>query len=110
MLAWAIKYRDAVWDHDEGRRVSEVAYTAFTSRPRNLRVTARLIVRRGKRLNPKTVPEDQGGLFAAHRHPALVRPVGRHSRCLRSAAVVLGVCQRAREVAGRGPDRVALGG
>jgi hypothetical protein len=76
--AWrSIKYRDAVWDQAEGRWVSEaeiaeVEYTAFTSKAKNLQVTARLIVRRVKRLNPKTVPEGQGELFAAHRHHALM--------------------------------------
>jgi hypothetical protein len=76
--AWRpIKYRDAVWDEDEHRWVSEaeiaeIPYTAFASRAKDLQVTARLIVRRVKRLNPKTVPEGQGELFAAHRHHALL--------------------------------------
>ena len=76
--AWKpIKYRDAVWDQDEGRWVSEaeiaeITYTAFTSKAKYLQVTARLVVRRVKRLNPKTVPEGQGELFAAHRHHAFL--------------------------------------
>jgi len=76
--AWRpIKYRDAVWDQDERRWVSEaeiaeIRYTAFASKAKNLQVTARLIVRRVKRLNPATVPEGQGELFAAHRHHALL--------------------------------------
>lgn len=76
--AWRpIKYRDAVWDEDEHRWVSEaeiaeIQYTAFASKAKDLQVTARLIVRRVKRLNPKTVPEGQGELFAAHRHHALL--------------------------------------
>jgi hypothetical protein len=74
--AWtAIKYRDAVWDQDEARWVSEaeiaeVEHTAFTSKRKDLHVTARLIVRRVKRLNPVTVPEGQGELFAVYRHHA----------------------------------------
>jgi hypothetical protein len=76
--AWTpIKYRDAVWDQDEGRWISEaeiaeIRYTAFASKAKDLRVTARLIVRRVKRLNPATVPEGQGELFAAHRHHAFL--------------------------------------
>lgn len=76
--AWRpIRYRDAVWDQDEGRWVSEaeiaeIRYTAFASKAKDLQVTARLIVRRVKRLNPATVPEGQGELFAAHRHHALL--------------------------------------
>ena len=77
-IAWKpIKYRDAVWDEDEHRWVSEaeiaeIPYTAFASKAKDLQVTARLIVRRVKRLNPTTVPEGQGELFAAHRHHALL--------------------------------------
>lgn len=72
-----IQYRDAVWDPDEHRWVSEaeiaeIRYTAFASKAKDLQVTARLIVRRVKRLNPATVPEGQGELFAAHRHHALL--------------------------------------
>src|SRR6185312_9728540 len=76
--AWTpIKYRDAVWDEDEHRWVSEaeiaeIRYTAFASKAKDLQVTARLIVRRVKRLNPATVPEGQGELFAAHRHHAFL--------------------------------------
>jgi Transposase DDE domain group 1 len=70
-----IKYRDAVWDADEQRWVSEaqiteIEHTAFTSKAKHLHVSARLIVRRVKRLNPKTVPDGQGELFAVHRHHA----------------------------------------
>lgn len=76
--AWTpIKYRDAVWDQDEARWISEaeiaeVRYTAFASKKQDLQVTARLIVRRVKRLNPKSVPEGQGELFAAFRHHAFL--------------------------------------
>ena len=76
--AWKpIKYRDAVWDAEEHRWVSEaeiaeIRYTTFASKAKDLQVTARLIVRRVKRLNPRTVPEGQGELFAAYRHHALM--------------------------------------
>ncbi len=76
--AWkAIKYRDAVWEQEEARWVSEaeiaeVEHTAFTSKKQNLHVTARLIVRRVKRLNPTSVPEGQGELFATYRHHAFM--------------------------------------
>jgi hypothetical protein len=76
--AWTpIKYRDAVWDPEENRWVSEaeiaeIRYTAFASKAKDLQVSARLIVRRVKRLNPKTVPEGPGELFAAHRHHAFL--------------------------------------
>jgi hypothetical protein len=76
--AWRpIKYRDAVWDQDEARWISEAeiaetTHTAFTSKNKKLHVTARLIVRRVKRLNPASVPEGQGELFAAYRHHAFL--------------------------------------
>ncbi|MBR7839671.1 IS1380 family transposase [Actinospica durhamensis] len=74
--AWKpIKYRNAVWDQDEGRWISEaeiaeIPYTAFTSKKAALHAPGRLIVRRVRRLNPATVPEGQGELFAAYRHHA----------------------------------------
>lgn len=76
--AWTpIKYRNAVWDDDERRWVSEaeiaeIPHAAFTSKPTKYHVTARLIVRRVKRLNPKTVPEGQGELFSVWRHHAFL--------------------------------------
>ena len=73
--AWVpIHYPNAIWDEDEQRLVSdaEVAevpyFTAFTSRRKADHISARLIVRRVKRLNPKTVPKGQGELFSAYRH------------------------------------------
>lgn len=75
--AWSpIRYPNAVWDEAEQRLVSdaevaEVGFTAFTSRPRAEQVTARLIVRRVRRLNPDTVTSGQGELFGAHRHHAV---------------------------------------
>ena len=71
-----IRYPNAVWDEDEQRLISdaevaEIEFTAFTSRPRRQHVTARLIVRRVKRLNPAGVAAGQDALFAAYRHHAV---------------------------------------
>jgi Transposase DDE domain group 1 len=73
--AWVpIHYPNAIWDEDEQRLISdaEVAevpyFTAFTSRCKADHISARLIVRQVKRLNPKTVPPGQGELFSAYRH------------------------------------------
>ena len=75
--AWtAIHYPNAFVDPDTGDLISdaEVAevpvFTAFTSRPKRQQVTARLIVRRVKRLNPQTAA-GQDELFAVHRHHAV---------------------------------------
>ena len=75
--AWTpIRYPQAVWD-DEGQcwisdaEVAEISFTAFTSRRKSDHVTARLIVRRVKRLNPASVPAGQGELFTAYRHHAV---------------------------------------
>jgi hypothetical protein len=72
-----IKYPNAIWEEAEGRwvsdaQVAEIDYTAFTSRAKAEHVTARLIVRRVKRLNPKTVPAGQDELFATYRHHAVL--------------------------------------
>jgi Transposase DDE domain group 1 len=75
--AWvSIKYPKAIYDQDEQRwisdaQVAETTYTAFTSRARRHRVTARLIVRRVKRLNPKTAPQGQDELFSVYRYHAV---------------------------------------
>ena len=72
--AWVpIHYPNATWDEDEQRLVSdaevaEIPFTAFTSRRKADHISARLIVRRVKRLNPKSVPQSQGDLFSAYRH------------------------------------------
>jgi hypothetical protein len=73
---WAsIHYPNAFVDTDTGEliseaQVAETPYTAFVSRPKNQQVTGRLIVRRVKRLNPKTAP-GQDGLFDVWRHHAV---------------------------------------
>jgi len=72
--AWVpIHYPNAIWDEDEQRLVSdaevaEVPFTAFTSRRKADHISARLIVRRVRRLNPKFVPDGQGELFPDYRH------------------------------------------
>lgn len=75
--AWApIRYPQAVWDEEgscwiSDAEVAEIGFTAFTSRRKTDHITARLIVRRVKRLNPASVPAGQGELFAAYRHHAV---------------------------------------
>lgn len=78
--AWTpIRYRHAIWDDQEGRWVSEaevaeIGFTAFTGRRRSEQVSARMIVRRVRRLNPATAPAGhraQGELFAAYRYHAV---------------------------------------
>jgi hypothetical protein len=70
----AIKYPNAVFDEQAGRWVSdaeiaEITYTAFTSK-KGRAATARLIVRRVKRLNPQAaVGQDE--LFATWRYHAI---------------------------------------
>src|SRR5450759_763945 len=49
-------------------RVTSCRNTAFTSRRKADHISARLIVRRVKRLNPKSFPAGQGELFSAYRH------------------------------------------
>jgi hypothetical protein len=75
--AWTpVKYPRAIWDEQAGGWVSdaEVAgtgYTAFTSKKKELQVTARLIVRRVRALNNKAA-EGQGELFPAWRYHAIL--------------------------------------
>jgi hypothetical protein len=75
--AWtAIHYPNAFADPDTGELISdaevaEVPFTAFTGRRRAEHVTARLIVRRVRRLNPDTAPAGQGELFAVWRYHAV---------------------------------------
>ena len=75
--AWvSIKYPQAIFDEQEQRwisdaQVAETTHTAFTSLAGKHHVTARLIVRRVKRLNPATAPKGQTALFAAYRYHAV---------------------------------------
>ena len=78
--AWTpIRYPQAVWD-EEGQcwisdaEIAGTSYTAFTSKPKTQQVTARLIVRRVKRLNTDALPAGQGDTL---RHLALPRRVHR---------------------------------
>jgi Transposase DDE domain group 1 len=64
----------AIWDEDQGRLISdaevaEVPYTAFASK-KHRAITARLIVRRVKDLNPQAT-RGQDELFANWRHHAV---------------------------------------
>jgi hypothetical protein len=74
--AWtAIHYPQAFVDDHTGQLVSdaevaEIGYTAFTSHPTTKQVSGRLIVRRVKRLNPNTAPE-QDALFTVWRYHAV---------------------------------------
>jgi hypothetical protein len=66
-----IRYPNAIYDEDEQRwisdaEVAEITYTAFTSK-KKYAVTARLIVRRVRRLAPPA----QGELLPAWRHHAI---------------------------------------
>jgi hypothetical protein len=71
--AWTpIKYTRAIFDEDQQRwisdaEVAEIPYTAFTSKPKAKHVTARLIVRRVKDMNP----DNQSELFTAYRYHAV---------------------------------------
>jgi len=75
--AWVpIKYPKAIYDEEQQRwisdaQVAETTYTAFTSKGKKHRVTARLIVRRVKRLNPKAAPQGQDELFSVYRYHAV---------------------------------------
>ncbi len=74
--AWTpIKYPEAIYDDDQqawisDAEVAETTYTAFGSRPANRQVTARLIIRRVRRLNPDTAA-GQGELLPGHRYHAV---------------------------------------
>ncbi len=76
--AWIpIRYPHAIYDIDEQRWVSdaevaEVPFTAFTNRRHAKHITARLIVRRVRRLNPHvTACGGQDELFAVYRYHAV---------------------------------------
>ena len=75
--AWTpIHYPNAIFDEAEQRwisdaEVAEVLFTAFTGRRQAEHVTARLIVRRVKRLAAAGTAAGQQELFAAHRHHAV---------------------------------------
>jgi hypothetical protein len=75
--AWTpIRYPHAIFDDQEQRWVSdaevaEVEFTAFTGRRKAEHITARLIVRRVRRLNPQHVPAGQAEMFAVYRYHAV---------------------------------------
>jgi hypothetical protein len=72
--AWVdIRYPQAIWDEDEQRwisdaQIAEITYTAFEGT--GYAITARLIVRRIKRIDPKRDAR-QDELFSAYRHHAI---------------------------------------
>ncbi len=74
--AWTtIRYPNAIFDEQQQRwisdaEVAEVPFTAFTSHRKAEHVTARLIIRRVKRLNPK-VAKTQGELVPGYRYHAV---------------------------------------
>jgi hypothetical protein len=68
-----IRYPQAIWDEDERRwishaQIAEIAYTAFEGT--RWAITARLIVRRVRRLNPQQ-KTGQDEMFALWRHHAV---------------------------------------
>ena len=71
--AWTtIKYTNAIFDDAHQRWITDaevagIDYTAFTSKPKAKQITARLIVRRVKDMNP----DHQSELFTAYRHHAV---------------------------------------
>ncbi len=72
----SIRYPQAIYDDESQQwisdaQVAETTYTAFTSKPRKHQVSARLIVRRVKRLNPETAAQEQSELFTVHRYHAV---------------------------------------
>lgn len=72
--AWVdIKYPQAIWDEDEQRwisdaQIAETSYTAFGGT--RWQITARLVVRRVKRLDQQQVP-GQGELLPGYRYHAV---------------------------------------
>jgi hypothetical protein len=105
--AWTpVKYPKAVWDEEGQCWISDAAtartgYTAFTSKPKKQQVTARLIVRRVKRLTTDAVPAGQGTLFGTWRyHAAFTNQAGGSG--LRSSSV------RSGRISLTAPTRVVL--
>jgi len=97
--AWtAIRYPHAIWDEAQqgwisDAEVAEVPFTAFTSRRKAEHITARLIVRRVKRLNPKA--KTQGELLPGYRYHAVFADTTlglvEAEACHRDHAVIEGV-------------------
>jgi Transposase DDE domain group 1 len=76
--AWTpIRYPRAVFDEQlqqwvSDAEVAEVSFTAFTSKPKRLQLSARLIVRRVRDANPDHLQRNaQGELFRVWRHHAI---------------------------------------
>ena len=75
--AWVpIRYPNAIFDDHEQRWVSdaalaEIGFTAFTGRRHTEHITARVIVRRVRRLHPATLAAGQAEMFAVYRYHAV---------------------------------------
>jgi hypothetical protein len=75
--AWVpIRYPNAIFDDHEQRwisdaEVAEIGFTAFTGRPTAEHITARLIVRRVRRLNAATAATGQTEMFTVYRYHAV---------------------------------------
>ena len=97
--AWtAIRYPHALFDEAQQRwisdaEVAEVPFTAFTSRKKTDHITARLIVRRVRRLNPNA--KTQGELLPGYRYHAVFTnstfALVEAEACHRDHAVIEGV-------------------
>ena len=108
--AWtAIKYPNAIYDEQTGEWISDaeiakVPYTAFASK-RAHRTDGELIVRRVRRLNPKSTAQGQGELFATYRYHAVFTDSPFHAGTGR----VRPPRPRRRRAGLRGPDRRTVG-
>ena len=97
--AWtAIRYPHAIFDETQqgwisDAEVAEVPFTAFTSRKKTDHITARLIVRRVRRLNPNA--KTQGELLPGYRYHAVFTnstfALVEAEACHRDHAVIEGV-------------------
>jgi len=95
--AWVgIRYPNAVWDDTDGgwiseAEVAEMPFTAFRNHGKHGQITARLIVRRVRALNP-AVSAAQGELFTGYRYHALLTntpmPMIEAEACHRQHAVI----------------------
>jgi len=95
--AWVgIRYPNAVWDDTDGdwiseAEVAEMPFTAFRNHGKHGQITARLIVRRVRALNP-AVSAAQGELFTGYRYHALFTntpmPMIEAEACHRQHAVI----------------------
>jgi len=113
--AWTpISYPNAIFDEAEQRwlsdaEVAEIDYTAFTSRATAEHVTARLIVRRVKRLQSGAKASGQGVLFDTYRYHAVFTNTDHHAASGVSAPRARHHRRGPRRPAGRGPSPPTVG-